>query len=264
MDIYDFSDFWISRGIVWFFLFIAVVGCLLIGRRFDKFFKLNSDTNDAIGAFSAVTGVFYAILFGLVIISVWDTHEKVEDLVQSEASSLRQLYSLTVLADPKSAHHLRDYEREYAQVVINKEWPAQRAGNNDPSQYLEGYKVLKKIREDALALNQGGENASALAQNLSDAIDNLTAARDARISKVDAGIPKNLWTALLVLTGVNLVLLWLIRIENILLDVILNSAVGLVIGVVFAFCLVIDHPFKGNTSIDSSAIETVYKYEMGG
>ena len=115
-----------------------------------------------------------------------------------------------------------------------------------------------------MALNQEGGNASALAENLSDAIDNLTAARDQRISKVDAGIPRNLWTALLVLTVVNIVLLWLIRIENILLDVILNSAVGLVIGVVFAFCLVIDHPFKGNTSIDSSAIESVYKYEMGG
>jgi len=264
MSIYDFSDFWISRGIVGFFFFIGIIGCLSIGRRFDKFFKLNSDTNGTIGAFSAVTGVFYAILFGLVIISVWDTHEKTEELVQSEASSLRQLYSLTVLADPKNAHDLRDYEREYALVVINKEWPAQRAGNNDPSQYLEGYKVLKKIREGSLALNQEGENGIALARNISDAIDNLTTARDQRISKVDAGIPTNLWVALLVLTVVNIVLLWLIRIENILLDVVLNAAVSLAIGVVFAFCLVIDNPFKGNTSIDTSAIESVYKYEMGG
>ena len=264
MDIYAFSDRTIARVIVGIFLFIAIVGCLSIGRRFDKFFKLNSDTNGTIGAFLAVTGVFYGILFGLVIISVWDTHDKVEDLVQSEASSLRQLYSMSVLADAKTAHHLRDYEREYAQVVINKEWPAQRAGNNDPSQYLEGYKVLKKIRADGLALNQEGGNAGALAQNLSDAMDNLTTARDKRISQVDAAIPRNLWTALFVLTAVNMVLLWLIRIENILLDVILNSAVGLAIGVVFAFCFIVDHPFKGNTSIDSSAIESVYKYEMGG
>ena len=264
MDIYSFSDQAIARLIVAFFLFIGIVGCLSIGRRFDKFFKLNSDTNGTIGAFLAVTGVFYGIIFGVVIISVLDTYDKVENLVQSEASSLRQVYSMTVLADPKNAHHLRDYGREYAQVVINKEWPAQRAGNNDPSQYLDGYKVLTKIRQEALALNQEGGNAGALAQNLNDAMDNLTTARDQRISQVGAEIPAKLWTALFVLTAVNMVLLWLIRIENIFLDVILNSAVALAIGVVFVVCFVFDHPFKGNTSIDSSAIESVYKYEMGG
>jgi hypothetical protein len=264
MDIYAFSDGTILRVIIGIFLFIGIVGCLSIGRRFDKFFKLNSDTNGTIGAFLAVTGVFYGILFGLVIISVWDTYDKVGGLVQSEASSLRQLYSMSVLADEKNAHHLRDYEREYAQVVINKEWPAQRAGNTDPSQYLEGYKVLQKIRADGFALNQEGGNAGALARNLSDALDKLTTARDQRISQVAVAIPGKLWAALFVLTAVNMILLWLIRIENILLDVILNSAVSLAIGVIFAFCFIVDHPFKGNTSIDSSAIESVYKYEMGG
>lgn len=261
---YTYSDTVISRIIVGIFLSIGIVGCLSIGRRFDKFFKLNSDTNGTIGAFLSVTGVFYGILFGLVIISVWDTHDEVEDQVQSEASSLRQLYSVSALADPKNTHHLRDHEREYARIVINKEWPAQRLGNDAPSQYLEGYRVLREIREDLLLLNQEGGNTISLSKNLSDAIDQLTIDRDVRISQVDAKIPGPLWKALLVLTAVNMLLLWLIRVENIILDVILNSAVSLAIGLVFTFCFIIDRPFQGNTSIDSSAIEAVYKNEMGG
>ena len=78
--------------LVWVVLTIAVsVAIALLVRRFFPHEQLR-EHNDVAGFIYAVVGVIYAVVLGLVLVSVWERTFEAEDLVAHEATIVAGMY----------------------------------------------------------------------------------------------------------------------------------------------------------------------------
>ena len=64
------------------------------------------------------------------------------EIEQVEASALRQLY-LAADAQGGAATTLKTLQRDYVTIVLQREWPAQKAGRLETVEYREGYAILR-------------------------------------------------------------------------------------------------------------------------
>lgn len=109
----------------WAILLLLLVSFIAVGQV-TLFFTLKYCNNFKLGErFSvgetAMSGVF-ALVLAFVTIGVWESHNKLEDIVGKEANALYNIYR-SLDAYPST---FRDEERKnikiYLQAVINEEW----------------------------------------------------------------------------------------------------------------------------------------------
>ena len=97
--------------------------------------------NDLAGFTIAVIGVLYAVLLAFIAIATWESFTKASDLVESESDYAGGIYLDTKGLPDAKGKPIRDAAARYVSVVINEEWPDQRAGKT-PEQ---GWKPLREI-----------------------------------------------------------------------------------------------------------------------
>ena len=108
----------------------AVAGTLLVRRSVGtEVLKLN---NEVAGFIYAVIGVVYAVLLGFTAIIVWEKFDQVEAVVEREASELADLYRDSRTFPDDVQREVETHLRDYAQVVVDKEWPAMAEGTSSP------------------------------------------------------------------------------------------------------------------------------------
>ena len=99
--------------------------------------------NNLAGFTIAVIGVLYAVLLAFIAIASWESFSKASDIVENESDYAGGIYLDTQgLPQAKGQPFYRDAVARYVSVVlINEEWPIQRAGKT-PDQ---GWKPLREI-----------------------------------------------------------------------------------------------------------------------
>ncbi len=89
--------------------------------------KLN---NEVAGFIYAVIGVVYAVLLGFSALIVWEQYDKAQVIVEEEANKLADLYRNAQAFPDDVEKALEAGLRTYAQLVIEKEWPAMADGQS--------------------------------------------------------------------------------------------------------------------------------------
>jgi Protein of unknown function (DUF4239) len=79
--------------------------------------------------------------------------------------------------------------------------------------------------------------------------------RRERLSSVSKGLPGTVWGVLFVGAFVNIMLTWLLVINNRKLDIIINTLSGLLLGSLIFLIAAMDNPFRGEFSVSSEAFE---------
>ncbi|MGW4162822.1 bestrophin-like domain [Streptomyces sp. NPDC004788] len=92
---------------------------------------------------SMMVSVFYALVLGLCLVSVWDNRTTADDRVQAEASALHQTYLLADSLPAAQQQPVRDAARSYAAHVVDVEWP--RMAEREPLG-PEGWAMLDRLR----------------------------------------------------------------------------------------------------------------------
>jgi hypothetical protein len=85
-----------------------------------------------------------------------------------------------------------------------------------------------------------------------------------RLASIGNGLPPVLWW--IVLTGaiLNMMLLYILRIEPLRTHMLLIGLVATFIGLMIFFIVAMDHPFVGDLSIDPHAFEALRSGQMAG
>src|SRR6202022_2625851 len=125
---------WIYNNPTWLWGSILVAGftavaCagLLIFQRLVHV-KLRRAHNDLGGLPIAVIGVLYAVLLAFIAIATWESFSKASDIVEAESDYAGGIYLDTQGLPQAKGKEIRDAVARYVTVVINEEWPIQRAG----------------------------------------------------------------------------------------------------------------------------------------
>ena len=125
----------IASSPVWLsVLLIVIVPTILtmcgpvIVRRFVGMEKIVGN-NEVAGFKFATLGVIYAVLLGLVVISVWEKYSEADDAVTRESGALASLYRLAGGVASEDQQKLRASLAEYADSVAQDDWPAMAEGD---------------------------------------------------------------------------------------------------------------------------------------
>jgi Protein of unknown function (DUF4239) len=238
---------------------ISLIGCLVLRDRTDRWLGLNIQSNDVVAHFLSFTGIFYGIIFGLVAVGAWETYNSANDRAEKEAATLGAFYrNITQLPEPYR-DNMQKITRAYAAQVINVEWPDQQSGR----QPAAGDKTLTIIAEKLYAVPANTPNIEiTLGQSVAQ-FTSLVEARRSRIQSVSAALPGSLWWVIIIGTFINIVMTWILTIENRKLDVAVNLLMSLLMGTVLAFVIAMDNPYRGELSVSSQPYQLIYERLMG-
>ncbi|GAA1366938.1 bestrophin-like domain [Streptomyces beijiangensis] len=73
---------------------------------------------------SMMVGVLYALVLGLALVSVWDTHSGAEGHAATEASAAHQIHLLAAGLPSEQSDRMRGTIETYIRHVTDTEWPA--------------------------------------------------------------------------------------------------------------------------------------------
>jgi hypothetical protein len=235
---------------------LIVIAAALIGLSSimikHKIFPPEPDTEpgEGVGEYIAMmVGVLYALVLGIVLVAVWEARDDAETNVQTESSSLNQIYILAQDIPAPSGPLIQKDVKSYATLVVSKEWSEMAAHQ---SLSAAGWQSLSKITSAVEAY----QPVSAVQQNVSaEALSQLSSVYDARRSRdgdSTGGLSPVLWIGLIlggVLT-VSFVFCFGVqrRGNHVAMVMGLTGLIGFLVLLVFE----LNHPFSGSMGIDSS------------
>src|ERR1700756_4529341 len=108
-------------------LVILVVLCsLLFKTAVDRLWtrEHRKTHNDLIGWQLSILGTTYAVIVGFMLYTVWTNFGLAEVNADSEANALVNVYRLADGLPAEQREQIKEAARAYAEVVVEKDWPA--------------------------------------------------------------------------------------------------------------------------------------------
>jgi hypothetical protein len=247
-----------------FLILIVFVGCSLAGQLLTRrlvrhfFSQALEDHNEAVGAFIGTFGVFYGITLGLIAVATWENYKDLEDLVDREAAAVAALDSdLSTFPEPAS-RELRRLLRDYVDFLVDKAWPEHRRGRTPG-----GYETpINVFRHRLTEFEPKTERESVLFAESLHQLNHALELRRERMSNLGTGLPSVLWVVVLAGAVLNVVLLYVLRIEPLRTHMLLTGLLSTFIGLMIFLIAALDHPFLGEVGIDADPFESLRQGQM--
>ncbi len=257
--IYDLPNWTLCLLILALFTGGALAGQLLTRRIVRRFFsQALEDHNEAVGAIIGTYGVFYGITLGLIAVATWDNFDAAEDLIMREASALSALdRDVGALPEP-AAGELRDLLRGYLDFVIDHAWPEHRKGRVP----IDGDVRIDAFQRRLVAFEPRNLRESVLFGEAIEQFNVMLQLRRDRLASIGSGLPAVLWGIVLAGAVLNMILLYVLRIEPLRTHMLLIGLVATFIGLMIFFIVAMDHPFVGELSIAPDAFEALRRGQM--
>lgn len=232
-------------------LVIAVMAAFValhafLQRRFKS--EVLRRHNDVAGYLFSAVGILYAVLLGFVVVVVWQKYDNTVANVQDEVDAAGDLYHVMDGFSRPARIAVRSDLRQYAQNVINVEWPAM---ERDADVAETGVKMLEdaSYRIDGyLPDNQRGLNAQQAA--IADA-QRLFDARRRRLIQAAPAVPSILWFALIVGALAMVFFCFIFGVENRPAQLFMTAVLVGLIGILFVVIYEFATPFSGSVTISS-------------
>lgn len=233
---------------------LVVVGAALLGmgtvvikhRLFPP--APEAEAKEGVGEYIAMmVGVFYALVLGIVLVSVWEARDDAQASVQTEAAGLNQISLLAQALPAPSGPQIQQDVRAYSNIVVTVEWPEMAAHRPLSPQ---GWTALTRLTDAVEAY----QPVTAEQQNISaEALSQLSSVYDARHSRQEEsadGLSPILWIGLILGGLLTIVFVFCFGVQrsgnHMTMVMGLTGLVGFLVVMVFE----LNHPFSGSMGID--------------
>ena len=248
---------------------VGVSGLSLARRFLQPRIKYHDGVNDVISGALGAIGVLYGITVGLITIDVWQRHTTGQDVVVREAAAIQVLYVMVSAdigvrqvaqqADQKPRRDeaeatkvwrpVAELVSQYLRDVICVAWPEQKAG----SRSSPDWRALREIRQVVLSMEpkEGGQQVryAAAIESLND----LSELRRLRADAAKSQLSGVMWVIIILGALMSMCLVYLFRLEDARLHVLVVSLLSGFLGLVFLMILLNDRPFFGATAIEPNS-----------
>jgi hypothetical protein len=232
-------------GTVVVVLFMAVsCGGLLAFHRLVHV-NVRRAHNDLAGFTIAVIGVLYAVLLAFIAIATWETFSKASDLVEAESDYAGGIYLDTKGLPDAKGKPIRDATARYVSVVINEEWPDQRAGKI-PEQ---GWRPLREIDSAIGMIKPENLGEAVIEAELFRAWNELYQTRSSRISAVQGHVPSVVWWIIFVGAAITTGYTYFFGYQNFAMHIAMTATLAATLALVVVLILALDWPFRGEISV---------------
>jgi hypothetical protein len=240
-----------------FFVAIAWLGIIFI-RPFLRFwFRRQDGTNDLVAYASSGFSLFYGLLLGLLSVAAYQSTTNVSDYADREALTISTIYRETDAYPEPLRGDVQSLLRDYTLYVINKDWPAHRAGTIP----LGGDHRLEVLRAKFLSFTPETKTQELFHSEVLRSFNNLVSFRQQRLAGVSASIPGVLWYVVAIGAALNIVFLWMLDIRFVPL-LILSGIVSFFLGVMIFLIYSLDHPLQGAVNVGPDSYQKTYDLVM--
>jgi hypothetical protein len=244
MALYLWPTWLIIIAEVVFIVGISVGGHVLVRRYVPH--EVLEKHNDVVGFVLAIVGVIYAVLLAFVVVIAWESYNAAESTAQTEVTAASDLYQLSKTFRDPERKALRAELIRYAQLVRDEDWPAMQNGDESPA----AQESERRISDDAVQMiNSDARNHIAIEQAVMGLVREFQDARRTRLNENDAGIPRSLWTGLILGAIFTVAFTYLFGVENFRLQLVMTALLATLIALMFSMIVALDYPYRGATSI---------------
>ena len=251
---------WIYSTPTWLSGTIIVLGAvgisLLALTCFHRFVPsdIRRAHNDVAGFIVAIIGVINAVLLAFIAVSAWENFKKAEDAAESEANMIDNLYVDSAGLPPKLAFTVRRYLRDYTQLVIDKEWPAQQRGHTN----IRGWKPLFQLNA-VLAKYHPSENMTTIDSEILRTANDLYRARRDRLEAAKSRIPTVMWAVTLLGGAVTVAFSFIFGVPKLWLHMLMTGLLAASLALVIVLIVAFDCPFRGDLSVSNEVYSRLYE-----
>ena len=236
---------------------IVILGCICVSLLFlwilERVWPCSARRthNEIIGWQVSVLGTTYAVIIGFMLYAVWTSFQLAEINADNEANCLVNVFRLANGLPAAQRVQIHQLAREYANVVIDQEWPAMNRGELSAS----GISTIDNLW--AAAIQAKPETfAEQTTMNLTlTEISSMTEHRRVRQLESESSLPAILWVVLIVGGGITTLSSCLFGSDNFKLHVVQVTSLTLVLSLILVAIADIDRPFRGTVHVRPQGFE---------
>jgi hypothetical protein len=201
--------------------------------------------NELTGFTVAVISVTYAVLLAFIAIATWESFSRASDIVESESDFAGGIYLDTQGLPQAKGQPIRDAVAHYVNVVINDEWPIQRAGKT-PDQ---GWKPLRELNTAIATIQPQNLGEAVIQAELLKGWNELYQTRSSRLSAVQGHVPSLVWWIIFFGATITTGYTYLFGYQHFGMHIAMTATLAATLALVVVLIVALDWPFRGEISV---------------
>ncbi|MEU7580404.1 hypothetical protein AB0B50_22715 [Streptomyces sp. NPDC041068] len=229
---------------------LALAGSVLTHRRHPGL--ADGEHNDMVGVVIGMYGAIYGIILAFVVVTLWTQMQDADAVVQDEASALAQLTWDSQAFPPARRDRVHAAVGAYIHKVVDVQWPLMRTGN---PQYSVAQRQMEDLFSSLQTYEPRTEKEKAFYGEAIDDLNEVVAHRRARMTIARQELPGLLKALVYGGALVFIPLTFLYGIKSRRVHLLFVGSVAALIGFSLLLVVVLDHPFAGKISVDTTAFK---------
>ena len=205
--------------------------------------------NDLIGWQASILGTTYAVILGFMLYTVWTAFIDANLNVDLEANALRNVYRLAMGLPGEQRAELTEDVRRYAEMVLEKDWPAMAAGQLPE----ESHEINERMWKTLMSVKAASPTELTAEDHALSELSMLTQHRRTRLIQSTARLPFIFWCVLIIGGILTVFAAASFGSENIALHRVQVFSLALLITLVLLAIADVNRPFQGWVHISSYA-----------
>lgn len=249
--VYDLPNWLFFLMTIAVFMCFALLGAFLFSNKLEKMLGLTTEHNNIVAIFLGLSGVFYGITLGLIAVGTFETFNGVSDKVNNESTALAALYSDVSILENNDKSIMQNTLKQYTHYVVEQAWPLQRKGIVPKG----GTAILDTFQIQISMYTPITDKDKIIYAQVFAQYNGFLEKRRLRLNAVSDRLPSTIWIILLFGAFVNIVLTWLLVINNKKLDIVVNILSGALLGSLIFLIAAMDNPFRGEYSVGADSFQ---------
>lgn len=215
------------------------------------FLKPTEETIKIAQSLFALLGATVGVFIGFLLNQAQSNFQAASGLVASEASQINNLDRLLLRFGDNYALEIRGQLKEYLESIINTEWPQLRLEQGCKDTHM----LWRSISQKLFKLEPVTPKQVAIYSDILNVAESVSEAREVRIDRSGQKLPTIFWIAIFI------IFLGICSITSLVvpgneLDFAI-TVFPIIYGSLLGLLIIFDQPFKGGTSVKSTALKKV-------
>jgi hypothetical protein len=234
---------------------LALAGLYVFHRLVDVHMR-HKDT-ETVGLTYAIVAVVYAVLIAFIVVDVFETFAKGDEIATAEANKLSNLMLDSAGLPPQMAEAVRSDLDKYIDIVVKSEWPSQQAGKLAAPVFEPGWTALGHLSTRLAAFEPATMGQNVNKGEMLHVMNELIKARRSRIVAAGEHLPAVVWQILLLAGVVAVGYTYLFGAHSFRIHLAITGLISATISLVFVLIIALDYPFRGEVSVGDDAFVSV-------
>ena len=254
--IYNISNSMLALLIIATFNFSAFFGLIITRPLIKNYFVSKGHHNEIASYYFAAISLLYAVILGQVTSITYSNFQDAKKTVSREASEIVTLFNELEGYQHPMSDQLENLLVKYVRHVITSDWREHREGIISSQSTLD----LDNMEEIILTYEPKSSSETILHSKVFDTLNNVVKARAERIQFVSNGLPRTFWFVIILGAILTISSSFLFYFANRRLHICLISLFSSIIALVVFLCIVMDNPFQGDVSVDTSGYQDAIEF----